>query len=163
MVFINQNTYWRTLAFGSLSHLLKTLTHWLKLHSKFGNRFQQLRKWQNLVVIKIGAITLWLLCYSNMMLWRERTQYSRNILLSMLLTVTHRLFQKIGTPPKPEILCVTNVRAIVVCGFLIDPVHIHLNWLDWLCYLASNVWFSNQRHRTWNLCFLLKGIWANRL
>ena len=53
--------------------------------------------------------------------------------------------QKPYTPSIPEIIWLKNVRAIVVCGFLmkyliknIYPENLKKIGLDWLCYLAGN-------------------------
>ena len=44
---------------------------------------------------------------------------------------------RLYTPSIPEIIWVQNVRAIVVCGFLMKS-NLSGNGLDWLCYLAGN-------------------------
>ena len=79
--------------------------------------------------------------------------------------LTSKAFSCQNTPPISEIIWVKNVRAIVVCGFLMkwlkkyilkikkkswepfgsyllnskaNPAHLSGNGLDWLCYLAGN-------------------------
>ena len=90
---------------------------------------------------------LWL-----MNIWRRSKKSKKK---SFFLTHFRHFLPKRGkkiTPPIAEIIWVKNVRAIVVCGFLIKWLKEYIlkiwkySWvpistqsrLDWLCYLAGN-------------------------